>query len=503
MKAKVLLMTPPYHCGVVEAAGTWVPLALASVAGGLSRAGYEVEIYDAMAKYSDWAAIEEKLRSSNPDFVGTTAFTATVNDAVRALALAKRVKPGVVTLLGGIHPNFQWKELLEAEDSPVDYVVRGEGEVTAPRLLDAITCGEPPERVRGIALRDASGRAFATASRPLIEDLDAHPAAWELLDWKDYTFYPRPGSVSGLISSSRGCTEACSFCSQQKFWSQSWRAKSPEAFVGEIELLRKEFGVSIAMVADETPTKDRARWRRILDLLIARKLDFELMLETRVDDILRDRDWLDDYRRAGIMHIYVGVESGSQETLDTFKKNLKTEQSKEAIKLINEAGIISETAFVLGMPGETPESIRRTTDLALEYGPDMAFFMAIAPWPYSDIYRELKPLVETDDYSLYNLVRAVVKPRAMTRAEVEAELASAFRKFYMHRLKGLEKMPPFKREYMLAVTRLLASHSYLKEQMKGMGGSAGMPEEVLRVLGAAGVALTEAARPGSADKKHA
>lgn len=481
-KAKVLLIMPPYHSGVVEAAGTWVPLSLVSVAGGLVRGGYDVEIYDAMSKYSTWADIGEKIKEFSPDFVGSSAFTATANDAVKVLAMAKDLKRNVVTFFGGIHPTFQWKEILEAENSPVDYVVRGEGEFTAPALLDALLERRNPRQVKGIAFRDSEGRAAASAGREQIADLDSLPAAWHLLDWKDYTFYPRPGSVSAVIASSRGCTQACSFCSQQKFWRQNWRAKSPEAFVKEIEYLRGEFGVSVAMISDETPTLDRSRWRGILDLLIRKKLDFELMLETRVDDILRDRDWLDDYRRAGIMHIYVGVESGSQETLDKFKKNLKTEQSREAIRLINNAGIISETAFVLGMPDETPESIRRTLDLAIEYGPDMAFFMAIAPWPYSDIYEDLKPCIENRDYSRYNLVSAVVKPRAMTCSEVEKELASAFRRFYMHRLKGLSGMPAFKRDYMISVTKLLASHSYLKEQMKEMGNTAGIPDEVRGIL---------------------
>ena len=124
-------------------------------------------------------------------------------------------------------------------------------------------------------------------------------------------------------------------------------------------------------------------------------------------------------RRAGIVHIYVGVESDSQETLDRFRKNLKAETSREAIRLINEAGIISETAFVLGMPDETPQSIRRTLETAMDYDPDMAFFMAIAPWPYSDIARELEAHIESRNYSDYNLVKAVVKPKAMTRSQVE------------------------------------------------------------------------------------
>jgi len=94
------------------------------------------------------------------------------------------------------------------------------------------------------------------------------------------------------------------------------------------------------------------RWEKILDLLIDRKLDLELLMETRVDDILRDKDIMNKYVKAGILHIYVGAESASQATLDRYQKNLKIEESKQAIDLINNAGIISETSFVLGMTDE-------------------------------------------------------------------------------------------------------------------------------------------------------
>lgn len=497
MKAKVLLLTAPYHAGVVEASGTWVPLALVSVAGGFVAAGYEVEIYDAMTLFVTHADIEEKIRNSRPDFVGVTSITATINDAIAVLATAKRVSSRIGTFIGGAHPSFMWKEILEAPGSPVDFVVRGEGETTGPELLDRVIAGLSPLDVPGVAGRDQEGRAASGPRRPDARNIDLLPSAWHLLDWKNYTFRPRPGSVSAIVSSSRGCAQGCSFCSQQKFWRRTWRARSPESFVGELQMLNREYGVSIAMIADETPTVDRARWRRILDLLIARKPGVELMMETRADDIVRDRDWMADTRKAGIVHIYVGVESDSQETLNTFNKNLKVETSREAIRRINEAGIISETAFVLGMPGETPESIRHTVKMALEYDPDMAFFMAIAPWPYADIYKDLEPFIETRDYSQYNLVKAVIKPRAMTRAQVEKELTDAFREFYTKRLEKLDQMPPAKRDYMISVTKLLASHSYLKDQMKGMGTGKGMPESVKKLLLKAGVIKAEDLLPAA------
>lgn len=480
-KKKILLITPPYHCGVLESSGTWLSLAFLYLAGSLRKAGYEVEIYDAMSKFHNYGDIGARLEASKADFVATTAFTATINDAIKTLRLAKEINPSVLTVLGGVHPTFCWQEILEQEHSVVDYVIRGEGELTTVELLQHLSAGKDPSSVPGIAFwrQGKAGKAICTQERSFITDLDSLPTAWDLIEWGDYTFRTKPGSIFAVVSSSRGCIQRCSFCSQQLFWKRQWRARSPENFVSELKYLNQKYNVNVAMITDEVPTLDRKRWERILDLLIADGMDLELLMETRVDDILRDKDILHKYREAGVIHIYVGVESAKQEILDRFHKNIKIEQSKEAIELINEAGIISETSLVLGMPEETPESIRATVKLAQHYNPDLAFFLAIAPWPYSDIYPELKPFIEVFDYSKYNLVEPVVKPIHMTREELSRELSNAFRTFYMGKLSEFDKMSKSKRDYMIAVTRALATDSCLAEQMKGMGK---MPRKIRKYL---------------------
>jgi len=475
MSNKVLLITPPYHCGVLESAGTWMPLGMVYVAGSLQKAGYEVCIYDAMSKYHTFDDIKRRIKETNPDVVGTAAYTSSLYDAISVLRIAKEVNPEIITLLGGIHPTFCWEEILQKESNVVDYIIRGEGEITTTELLGQIFEGLSPD-TPGIAYaRD--GKIICTKERPFISNLDAMPAAWNLIEWKDYTFKTKKNSTLAVVSSSRGCTQKCTFCSQRLFWREKWRGRSPENFVSELEFLNSTYGVDVAMIADETPTYDRKRWEKILDILIEKELDLELLMETRVDDILRDKDIIDKYKKAGILHIYVGAESASQDTLDRYQKNLRIEQSKEAIDLINNTGIISETSFVLGMPEETPESIEAARKLAQYYNPDLAFFLAIAPWPYSDIYPELAPFIEEFDYSKYNLIEPIVKPVNMTREELNIHLLKAFRDFYMGKLEKIEEMSEFKKNYMIEVTRLLINDSYLSNQMKGE-----MPPEVRKFI---------------------
>lgn len=488
---RVALVTPPYHCGVVESAGTWLPLAFVYLAGSLRAAGHDVVIYDAMSKFHDYRQIERTLEDLKPDVVATTAITATFLDAVEVLRLAKRLDGDTVTVLGNVHPTFLWEETLREHADAVDFVVRGEGEATLVELLAALAAGVDPGLVKGIAYR-AGGQPVATASRAFETALDALPVAWDLLEWGIYSYRPKPGSTLAVVSSSRGCIKGCTFCSQQRFWERRWRARSPESFVGELEHLRTVYGVNVAMLADETPTVHPERWRTILDLLRERRVDVELLLETRVADILRDEPILDAYRDAGISHIYVGVEAVRQASLDLFEKDLRVEDSRRAIALINQADMVSETSLVLGMPDETVSSIRETVDLAIHYDPDMAFFLAIAPWPYAEIYPQLRSHIEVFDYRSYNLVTPVVKPDALTRAQLAAEMDRAHRVFYSHKMRNLDAMSPGKRAFMVAVMDLLVNHSYLGEKMRGLADSGRpLPPEMAAIfarLKAAGAA---------------
>lgn len=473
---KILLITPPYHSGVVESAGVWLNVGFVYIAGSLRTAGYEPIVYDAMSHWHGYEEIAERIIDERPDVVATTAFTAAIVDALKVLRLAKDIDPRIITVIGNVHPTFCYEEVLRDNHEYLDFVVRGEGEETMVELMNCLREADNLEKVRSIAFwRD--GSVIATEPRPFIKDLDSLPTAWDLVDWPIYKYKPMEGSTLAIVSSSRGCNQACSFCSQQRFWQRKWRARSAENFVSELEYLRDSYGVSVVMISDETPTLSRKRWERVLDLMIEREVGVKILMETRVDDIIRDKDIMWKYREAGVDHIYVGVEATTQEILDRFNKNIKVEESKKALDLINEHDIVSETSFVLGMPDDTVETIRATVELAKFYNPDLAFFLAIAPWPYSEIYPQLKDYIAVRDYSKYNLVEPVVKPVNMTLKEVFSELGKASRDFYMHKMANLKSMTLKKKEFMIKVMNIIATSSYLADAMKGE-----MPEAIKKML---------------------
>ncbi len=476
---RVLLVTAPYHSGVVEAAGVWLPLNFVYVAGAARAAGAEVRIYDAMSLFTSHGDVAKVIEEFRPDVVGTTAITATEPDSRVICETAKRWNPGVRTLVGNVHATFCWQELLE--DPNVDFVARGEGEPVIADLVRAMAAGEGYEKIQGLAFR-RDGVPFSNAPRQLVADLDALEPAWDLVDWQLYWYRPRPEGRLAIASSARGCSQRCSFCSQQKFWGRTWRGRDPVKFVEELEMLRDRHGVRVAMLSDETPTSSRARWERILDLMIERGTGVEILMETRVDDVIRDEDILPKYARAGVSHVYVGVESTSQSTLDLYQKDIKVNESKKAIDLINSHGIVSETSFVLGTPEETAASVRKTVELAKWYAPDMAFFLALTPWPYADIAPQLETRIATRDYRRYNLVEPVMKPDNMTVEELHGELHRATGHFFRHKFENLGKLSPEKRSFMVRVLKLLIEKSYLGDEMRRMAGHAQMPESVRAML---------------------
>lgn len=478
---RILFITPPYHAGVVEVAGKWVPLYLVYLAGAARAAGYHVAIYDAMTKDVGQAEIEARIRAYKPDFVAASVFTSTAPDAIEVIETAKKVDPKITTILGGVHASFMYGEMF-SQTTALDFIVRGEGERTIVELLDALTKGGDLGAVRGIVYRKDAGGLAVTPDRPLLQDLDNQPMAWDILDWNDYHYFILPGSRLGAVDTSRGCDKECTFCSQQKYWGRKWRARSPEDIVREMLEQRDQFGVDVVLFTDDYPTPDRARWERLLDLLIEKKVNQYILMETRAADIIRDEDILHKYREAGIIHIYVGTESTDQASLDYIKKDLSIEDSKKALALCRKHGIITETSMILGFPDETEESIARTLELAMEFNPDFAHFLAIAPWPYSDIYKDLEPYVAVKDYRKYNLIDPIIKPKNMTLEQLDKAIVDCYRAFYMNRYAEmmLAEKDEFKKKYMLTSMKLMMSNSFIK---KKIGLNAGqMPEEVRKII---------------------
>jgi anaerobic magnesium-protoporphyrin IX monomethyl ester cyclase len=465
--SRILFVTPPYTCWGVQTIGNWPPLQLAYLAGAALKAGHEAKIFDAMNKKRSFDDIRGEIEGYRPDFVMSLDYlpvtgaisTATVPAALQVLAIAKEVDPAIVTMIGGPHPTFMYDEILRDEANHADYVLRGEAEGTLVDLLATLP-GGMPDGVPGIAfLRD--GEVVATPMRPHIADLDELDVAWHLLDWEDYHYNVEPWGRMASVLTSRGCMMGCAFCSQRLFWRGDWRARDPKKVVDEMRLLVETYDVEFITLIDAYPTNDRERWLRILDLLIEAKLPVRLLIETRVEDIIRDADILPKYHDAGIIHVYLGAETSTDEMLNSLNKGTTVDQNKQAIDLLKANDIMIEASFMIGFPNETQDSIKLTIAEAIRLNPDIAVFPVITPMPFTPLWDEMKDRIRVWDYSQYNLVTPIIEPYDMTLEEVTIALGRCYMTFYAAKMKEILALPEgFKRRYML---------SAMKEMMKDYG----------------------------------
>jgi len=450
---RIVFIHPNYHSGGAEIAGTWPPAWVAYLAGALRDAGFDdVHFIDAMTDDLSEQALGARLTALQPDIVGTTAITPSIYIAEQTLQLAQDVCPHAITVLGGVHATFMYKQVL-TEAPWIDAIVRGEGEEIIVDLVRAIADGRWPQKrhtIKGIAYR--SGREIvATPAAPTVKNLDGINPDWNVLDWEKYKYVPLNKRVA-IPNMARGCPFTCSFCSQWKFW-RDYRVRDPKKVVDEIEQLVNEHGVGFFILADEEPTINRRKFNAFCDELIARGLPEKVQwgINTRVTDILRDARNLKRWREAGLVHVSLGTEAAAQMKLDLFNKETRVDDNRRAIELLKKADIFVEAQFIVGLENETAETLEETYRFAREWDPDLANWSMYTPWPFTPLFQELGDKVEVFDFSKYNFVTPIMKPEAMDRSELLDRVMNNYRRFYM--IKALFHYPwrgtGYRRRYLL------------------------------------------------------
>ncbi|MEO1453176.1 MAG: magnesium-protoporphyrin IX monomethyl ester anaerobic oxidative cyclase [Pseudomonadota bacterium] len=450
---RILFIHPNYHSGGAEIAGNWPPAWVAYLSGSLKAAGFDdIHFIDAMTNDLPEDELRARIAEVQPDVVGLTAITPSIYVAERALEIAKEVAPDAVRVLGGVHATFMYKQVL-SEAPWIDVIVRGEGEEIVTELMTTIAEGRWPEdrrKIKGLAFIEGD-QIVATQAASTVKDLAGINPDWSLLEWEKYIYIPL-GKRVAIPNLARGCPFTCSFCSQWKFW-RDYRVRDPIAVVDEIENLVNEHDVGFFILADEEPTINKKKFVQFCEELIARDLPRRVQwgINTRVTDIMRDKDELALYRKAGLVHVSLGTEAAAQLKLDMFNKETKVEENKEAIRLLREADIFVEAQFIVGLNNETAETLEETYRMAWDWQPDLANWAMYTPWPFTPLFQEIRDQVEIFDYSKYNFVTPIMKPAALTRGELLDGVMKNYRRFYMQ--KALFHYPwrgtGYRRRYLL------------------------------------------------------
>lgn len=461
---RILLVHPNYHSRGAEIAGNWPPAWAAYLAGALKKAGFgDVHFCDAMTNHLTDDAIAQRIAELRPDMIGVIAITPSIYKAERVLEIAREIHPAALRVLGGVHGTFMFNQVL-SEAPQVDVIVRGEGEEIIVNLARAVADGTYRDKrhsIPGLAFRDGDA-IVATRAAPTVKDLEAISPDWSILEWEKYVYIPLGVRVA-IPSMARGCPFSCSFCSQWKFW-RDYRIRDPRSVVDEIEGLVNDHGVGFFILADEEPTINRNKFTEFCELLIERGLPDKIKwgINTRVTDIMRDRELLPLWRSAGLVHVSLGTEAAAQLKLDRFNKETKVANNREAIRLLREADIFTEAQFIVGLDNETPETLEQTYRMAWEWQPDLANWAMYTPWPFSPLFQELKDKVEVFDFEKYNFVTPIMKPAAMDRAELLDRVMHNYRRFYMK--KALFHYPwrgtGFRRKYLLGCLKAFAKAGF-------------------------------------------
>ncbi|MEM9501235.1 MAG: magnesium-protoporphyrin IX monomethyl ester anaerobic oxidative cyclase [Pseudomonadota bacterium] len=450
---RILFVHPNYRSGGAEIAGTWPPAWVAYLTGPLKKVGFDdIHFIDAMTEEISDEDLQARIAELKPDVVGTTAITPSIYAAERVLEIAAHIAPKAVRVLGGVHATFMYKQVL-MEAPHIDVIVRGEGEEIAVELFTAIKEGRwPADRaaIKGLAFRDGD-QIIATQAADTVKDMSTLKPDWTILDWDQYIYLPLNTKVA-IPNLARGCPFTCSFCSQWKFW-RDYRIRDPKDVVDEIEDLHENHGVGFFILADEEPTINRKKFIEFCQELIDRGLPDKVKwgINTRVTDIYRDRELLGFYRKAGLVHVSLGTEAAAQMKLDRFNKETKVDENKNAIRLLREADIFVEAQFIVGLDNETEETLEETYKMAWDWQPDLANWAMYTPWPFTPLFEEIKDQVEIHDFSKYNFVTPIMKPKEMERGELLNGVMKNYRRFYMQ--KALFHYPwrgtGFRRRYLL------------------------------------------------------
>ncbi len=387
---RITLLNPPH-----SAIGSRIPdeqlppLGLLSIGGPLLDDGHMVTLVDADRENLEDTETLRRIRGTRPDIVmvGHSGSTSAHPVAVRLTRALRKESPNVRIVYGGVFPTYHFREVLEAEPQ-IDVIVRGEGEETARRVVHALENGTSLATVAGVAFRDEQGLVIATEPATVITDLDAYRVGWELIDHRDYTYWGDKRAV--VVQFSRGCPHPCNYCGQRGFWTR-WRHRDPVKLAKEIARLHREQGVEVFNFADENPTSSRIHWKAFCEALIAEKVDVILVGSTRAGDIVRDKDILHLYKKAGVMRFLLGMETTDPATLELIRKGSTTTVDREAIRLLRANGILSMATWVVGFEEERSADHIRGIKQLLSYDPDQVQLLYVTPhrWtPFFELAKE-------------------------------------------------------------------------------------------------------------------
>ena len=469
-----------------------------ALAAALRQGGFrQLEILDCLPLKMGWKSLARELSYRRPDVVAIGENHALYADeAMKAFSLVRETLPAAVTVAGGAHfTNLADAYLgarggrrsatapawLQPAHGLVDFIVKGEGDVTIVELARHLAGGgEPPEQIPGLAFR-RDDNVVHTAPRELVSDLDTLPLpAYDLVPMERYgtsRLLFSPGGTT--IQHSRGCAHACTFC---VWWTQMakrevdgdgkerlaprWRTRSVAGTMEEVELLVHKYGRRALVFVDECWNLDPKWSSEFADEVLRRGIKVNWFAFMRADHIIRDHHSgvLEKLVRAGLSHVSVGVERVEDDKLAGFAKaNYSAERTREAFDLLksHHPGVFRQATFIVGVPDETRESMLRQLEFARQLNLDYPGFHPLTPVPGTSLWEEAVEagVIECETFTEFDWATPVIRSATMSRREIEETLIEMEKKYVRlpWLLKGLTSRHSYKRAMYQWFARVSAS----------------------------------------------
>lgn len=437
----ILLQTPYFedYGPMRKAAGVYFPLGLGYISSHVKQHGYRVRLIDPNVQRFTAEQIAKDISEADPLLVGVSFMTPQFFSTRKIVDAIKALSPHIPVVLGGAHPSVMPQRTLE-EIPNADYVVSGEGEQTALELLNALRDQQDDLGMIGGLTWRTNGGIQENAPRPLLQDLDSLPPPDRgLIDQSVYhqQRFLSYSKRSAAIHTSRGCPGRCVFCASGHKLASAVRTRSIANVMEEIDGLRRRYGIDYLLIKDDTFTLKRSRIREFCAAIKERHPGLRWHCMGRVNTV--DEDILATMKDAGLNDIFFGIESGNDAILKQSCKFITTKQTRQAVEAASKLGIRSYGAFILGLPGDTHETIEQTIAFACSLPLTMAGFSVLIPYPGTKVYDTHYTTSECDsiDYSKFiastgvHYVEGYTGLSGMDVSELPSLVAKAQRRFYM------------------------------------------------------------------------
>ena len=425
----VLLVSPMATTGGLEMMrkGHQVYQGILYIAAAARDAGYRAVVVQA-----DVNILHRYIRRYKPDVIGFTAVTAVYPMVSEMIRYVKEKHPEIITVVGGHHVTFMYKETLQ--ETGVDFVCRGEGEEVFAALLKALEAKDRYPAITGMVyLKD--GKFYNDERIVLLDDINKIPKITMDLVAPESTFTPK-------IVSSRGCPFKCSYCSISAFYGGKYRQRRVEDVIADIKDYIS-WGYTQFWIHDDNFTTDAAWLTRFCDQVEQEELKFTFSCMSRINFIEQSPELVERLGKCGCTMMSIGIESGVPEVLERINKKLSIPQIMKAVNILKNQGISYSFFMLLGSGDEfdTPEIFDKNIKFFSKL-PGLVLASILTPFPGTAVYEKLKRENRIRHYNWedYDITHCVYNPLGMTYKEMESYLPKAYMKIYLTKWRELPSL---------------------------------------------------------------